>query len=54
MGRGELVLIKCSFTRGGFPSELAFHIPAPEGGKYEGVAPRNYCFDQDKSCSRRS
>src|SRR5262245_57383240 len=48
MRRGELVLVKCSFTRGGFPSELVFHIPALGDGVYEGVAPRNYCFDQDK------
>jgi hypothetical protein len=48
MRRGELVLIKCAFTRGGFPSELVFHIPAPGGGEYEGVAPRNYCFGADK------
>jgi hypothetical protein len=48
MARGELILVRCFFTRGGFPSELVFHIPAPGGGEYEGVAPRNYCFGQDK------
>ena len=48
MPRGELVLVKCSFTRGGFPSELVFRIPARGGGEYDGVAPRDYCFGHDK------
>ena len=47
MPRGEVVLVKCSFSRGGFPSELVFHIPAP-GGELAGVAPRAYCFDLEK------
>jgi hypothetical protein len=48
MRKGELVLVRCSFSRGGFPSELVFHVPVPGGGAYEGVAPRNYCFGQDR------
>jgi len=48
MARGEVVLVKCSLTRGGFPSELVFHIPAPGGGELAGVAPRDYCLDQSK------
>jgi hypothetical protein len=47
MLRGEVVLIKCSFSRGGFPSELVFRIPVP-GGELAGVAPREYCFDLEK------
>jgi hypothetical protein len=48
MPRGEVVLVNCSFTRGGFPSELVFHIPAPGEGELEGVAPRHYCLDREK------
>jgi hypothetical protein len=48
MPRGELVLVKCSFTRGGFPSELVFHLDVPEGGELAGVADRDYCFDEGK------
>jgi hypothetical protein len=48
MPRGELVLVRCSFTRGGFPSELVFHIIAPGGGELAGVAPRHYCLDKDQ------
>ena len=47
MARGEVVLVPCSFSRGGFPSELVFHIPVP-GGELVGVAPRDYCFNRDK------
>jgi hypothetical protein len=47
MARGEVVLVPCSFGKGGFPSELVFHIPA-QGGELAGVAPRDYCFDRDK------
>ena len=48
MSRGKVVLIKCWFTRGGFPSELVFHIAAQGGGELAGVAPRGYCFDGGK------
>jgi hypothetical protein len=48
MAKGEVVLVKCSFTRGGFPSELVFHIPLPGGEELVGVAPRDYCFDPEK------
>lgn len=48
MPRGEVVLVRCSFSRGGFPSELVFHLAAPGGGELAGVAPRGYCFDLEK------
>jgi hypothetical protein len=49
MPRREAVLVKCTFTRGGFPSELVFHVPAPEGGELAGVASRDYCFAEEKT-----
>ena len=48
MHKGEVVLVECSFSRGGFPSELVFHVAAPGSGQLAGVAPRAYCFDQEK------
>ncbi len=47
MSRGEVVLVRCSFTRGGFPSERVFHIAAP-GGELVGVAPEDYCLDRNQ------
>jgi len=48
MRRGVVVLVRCSFSRGGFPSELVFHVAAPGSGDLAGVAPREYCFDEEK------
>lgn len=49
MHKREVVLVRCSFTRGGFPSELVFHVVGPEGSELAGVASRHYCFDQEKN-----
>jgi hypothetical protein len=49
MPRREAVLVKCTFSRGGFPNELVFHVPAPEGGELAGVASRDYCFAEEKT-----
>jgi hypothetical protein len=43
----KVVWVKCQFSRGGFPTELLFHIPAPAQGTYTGIAPRGYCYGQD-------
>ena len=48
MSRGEVVMVECAFTKGGFPSELVFHIPAVGGGEFAGVASRDYCYDRAK------
>jgi hypothetical protein len=48
MPRGEVVQVKCFFTKGGFPSELVFHIPVPGGSELAGVASTDYCFDKQK------
>jgi hypothetical protein len=48
MPRDEVVLVKCRFTRGGFPTELVFHVAYPAGGELSGIAPREYCFNKDK------
>ncbi len=48
MHRGEVVLVECSFTRGGFPSELVFHVTTRGSDHLAGVSPRGYCRDQDK------
>jgi hypothetical protein len=53
MPSGEVVLVRCAFTRGGFPSELVFHIVAPDDGELLGVASREYCFSRERKPLRR-
>jgi hypothetical protein len=48
MPREEVVFVKCEFTRGGFPTELVFHVAAPKGGTYVGAAPVAYCRGKDR------
>lgn len=52
MAPKEVVWVECQLSRGGFPSELVFHLPAPDGGEFIGVAPARYCFGADKSPAR--
>lgn len=48
MQKQGLVLVKCLFKRGGFPSELVFRIKV-DGGELGGIASREYCFDEQKN-----
>jgi hypothetical protein len=47
MPEEKVVWVKCQFSRGGFPTELVFHIAAPGQGTYTGVAPVGYCYGED-------
>lgn len=45
----EIVLVKCRFSRGGFPAERVFHIQGSQGGIFSGIAPVDYCYSQDRT-----
>jgi hypothetical protein len=37
--------VPATFTRGGFSHERKFHVPAPDGGTYTGIAQVYHCLD---------
>ena len=39
--------VPATFTRGGFSHERKFHVPAPDGGTYTGIAQVYHCLDLD-------
>jgi hypothetical protein len=51
MVKEEVVLVKCWFSRGGFPTEAVFHLETP-GGEFTGAAPAEYCLDDKKEALR--
>jgi hypothetical protein len=36
----------CTITRGGFSGERIFSLQLPDGHTQEGIAPREYCWDE--------
>jgi len=47
MDTNQVVHVRCTFLRGGFPSERVFVIRFEGGAECRGVSPAHYCFDQD-------
>jgi hypothetical protein len=47
MRRFDQTLVRCTFTRAGFPHERVFWIEAPGGGYYRGLAYIAYCLQAD-------
>jgi hypothetical protein len=44
MDMERIVLVRCRFIRGGFPSERIFLVRGRNGGELRGVAPVQYCY----------
>src|SRR5437868_3254185 len=50
MDYGEMVLLRCWLTRGGFSGERVFRlIQADSADEYVGAAPVDYCFHLDRT-----
>jgi hypothetical protein len=47
MDREKVVFVRCSLSRGGFPSECVFRVSVFDGGVLSGVAPVHYCYKTD-------
>lgn len=47
MDREKIVFVRCSLSRGGFPSECVFRVSSFDGGTLAGVAPAHYCYKTD-------
>jgi hypothetical protein len=48
MAREKVVFVRCSFLRGGFPTERVFVIRFANGAELRGVAPVHYCYTKDR------